>query len=111
MLRLTMRKRLRAKLKEINTKLRQRWHDPVPEVGKWLGSIIRGHVNYYGVPLNSRALQAFRNQVTRLWKRALSRRSQKGAVTWKRMHRIARCWLPPVRIVHPYPDQRLCLRT
>jgi len=110
-LRLTMRKRLRAKLKEINTTLRLRWHDSVPEVGKWLGSIIRGHVNYYGVPLNSRALQVFRKQVTRLWKRALSRRSQKGVVTWTRMYRIAKRWLPPARIVHPYPSDRLCLRT
>jgi len=110
-LRLTMRKRLRAKLKEINTTLRLRWHDSVPEVGKWLGSIIRGHVNYYGVPLNFRALQVFRKQVTRLWKRALSRRSQKGVVTWTRMYRIAKRWLPPARIVHSYPSDRLCLRT
>jgi group II intron reverse transcriptase/maturase len=110
-LRLTMRKRLRAKLKEINSKLRQRWHDPVPEVGRWLASIIRGHVNYYGVPLNFDALEAFHHQVTCLWKRALSRRSQKAHVTWERMRRISRRWLPPVRIVHPYPDQRLCLST
>ena len=110
-LRLTMRKRLRAKLLDINSKLRQRWHDPVPEVGRWLGSIIRGHLNYYGVPLNFRALEAFHHQVQWLWKRALSRRSQKGHVTWQRMRRIARRWLPPVRIVHPYPEQRLCLLT
>ncbi len=110
-LRLTMRKRLRAKLQEIKTALRQRWHDPVPEVGRWLGSIIRGHLNYYGVPLNFRALEAFHHQVTCLWKRALSRRSQKAHVTWERMRRLVRRWLPPVRIAHPYPDQRLCLRT
>ncbi len=110
-LRLTMRKRLRAKLQEIKTALRQRWHDPVPEVGRWLGSIIRGHLNYYAVPLNFRALEAFHHQVICLWKRALSRRSQKAYVTWERMRRIARRWLPPVRIVHPYPDKRLCLLT
>jgi group II intron reverse transcriptase/maturase len=110
-LRLTMRKRLRAKLQEVKVALRQRWHDPVPEVGKWLGSVIRGHLNYYGVPRNFRALAAFHCQVTRHWKRALTRRSQKGDVTWGRMRRLVRCWLPPVRIVHPYPDQRLCLLT
>lgn len=110
-LRLTMRTRLRAKLLAVNTALRQRWHDPVPELGRWLGSIIRGHVNYYGVPLNFRALKAFHHQVTWHWKRALSRRSQKAHVTWARMRRLARRWLPPVRITHPYPDQRLCLPT
>jgi RNA-directed DNA polymerase len=63
------------------------------------------------VPLNSHRLESFHQQVIRLWKRALSRRSQKARVTWERMARIARRWLPPVRIVHPYPDQRLCLLT
>jgi len=110
-LRLTMRKRMRVKLKEIKAELRKRWHDPVPEVGKWLASVIRGHLNYYAVPLNFDAVEAFHHQVTWLWKRALSRRSQKAYVTWERMRRIARRWLPPVRIVHPYPDQRLCLPT
>ncbi len=110
-LRLTMRKRLRAKLQEINTTLRRRWHDPVPEIGRWLASIIRGHVNYYGVPLNFNRLQAFHHQVVCLWKRALSRRSQKAHVTWERMRRIVRRCLPPARIMHPYPDQRLCLLT
>jgi group II intron reverse transcriptase/maturase len=110
-LRLTKRTRLQAKLREIHTTLRRRLHDSVPEIGRWLASIIRGHVNYSGVPSNSKRLQAFRHQVVCLWKRALSRRSQKAHVTWERMRRIARRWLPPARIVHPYPDQRLVLPT
>ena len=109
--RLTMRKRLRAKLREIANTLRRRLHDPVPEIGGWLASIIRGHVQYYGVPLNTHRLYAFRHQVVCLWKRWLSRRSQKAYVTWERMVRIARHWLPPVRIVHPYPEQRFGLLT
>ena len=111
MRRLTMRKRLRAKLREINTTLRRRLHDPIPEIGGWLASVIRGHVQYYGVPLNTQRLHAFRHQVVCHWKRWLSRRSQKAYVTWERMTRIARRWLPPVRVVHPYPEQRLGLLT
>jgi RNA-directed DNA polymerase len=107
--RLTMRKRIRTKLLEIKRRLRYRWHDPVPEVGKWLASIIRGHINYYAVPLNFPAVEAFHHQVVWLWKRALSRRSQKAHVTWERMRRIARRWLPRVRIVHPWPTARLVL--
>ena len=110
-LRLTMRKRMRAKLMEIKAALRLRWHDPVPEVGKWLGSVIRGHLNYYAVPQNFVAIAAFHHQVLWLWKRALGRRSQKAHVTWERMRRLAGRWLPPVRIVHPYPAQRFCLPT
>jgi len=110
-LRLTMRKRLRAKLREINTTLRQRLHHSVPEIGGWLALIILGHIQYYGVPLNTQRLHAFRHQVVCLWKRWLSRRSQKAYVTWERMARLAQRWLPPVRVVHPYPEQRLGLLT
>jgi group II intron reverse transcriptase/maturase len=111
LVRLTMRKRLRAKLREVKEAFRWRWHDPIPEVGKWLASIIRGHFNYYAVPLNYEALEAFHHQVIYLWKRGLSRRSHKAKVTWERMRRIARRFLPRPRILHPWPDQRLCLLT
>jgi RNA-directed DNA polymerase len=107
----TMRQRLRAKLREIKETFRWRWHDPIPEVGKWLASIIRGHINYYAVPLNFDAIEAFHHQVICIWKRGLSRRSHKAAVTWERMRRLARCFLPRPRIAHPWPVQRLCLRT
>jgi group II intron reverse transcriptase/maturase len=108
LVRLTMRQRLRAKLREVKDAFRWRWHAPVPEVGKWLASIIRGHFNYYAVPLNFDAIQAFHKQVICLWRRGLCRRSHKGHVTWERMQRIARRFLPRPRIVHPWPDQRLC---
>jgi hypothetical protein len=35
----TIRKRLQAKLNEVKTELRRRMHDPIPEVGRWLGHI------------------------------------------------------------------------
>lgn len=111
LVRLTIQKRLRAKLREVKEAFRWRWHDPIPEVGKWLAAVIRGHMQYYAVPLNSRAIAAFRNQVICLWRRGLCRRSHKGHVTWERMHRIARRFLPRPRIVHPWPEERLCLST
>jgi len=106
-LRQTMAKRLRAKLKQVKIELRRRLHDPVPEVGKWLHSVVAGHVGYYGVPSNSRALSRFRFQVARLWFRALRRRSQKNRLNWERMQRLIDRWLPPARICHPYPLKRL----
>ena len=111
LVRQTMRKRFRAKLREVKEAYRWRWHEPIPEVGKWLASILRGHYNYYAVPLNYPALEAFHHQVVWLWQRGLSRRSHKARITWQRMWRIARRWLPAPRIVHPWPEQRLCLRT
>ena len=108
-LRQTARKRVRAKLQEIKAALRHRWHHPVPEVGRWLAQVIRGHMNYFAVPRNFEAVAAFRHQVIKLWRRGLCRRSQKAHVTWPRMLRIAEAWLPRVRIVHPYPSQRVAL--
>ena len=100
---------MRAKLQAIKRACRQRWHHPIPEVGRWLAQVIRGHMNYFAVPRNFEAVAAFRYQVIRLWRRGLCRRSQKAHVPWPRMLRIAEAWLPHVRIVHPYPSQRLAL--
>ena len=106
-LRQTIRKRLQAKLSEVKTELRRRLHDPVPEVGKWLRSVVVGHTRYYGVPMNSRAISLFRFRVGWLWHRALERRSHKGHVSRERMQRLIDRWLPPARICHPYPVRRL----
>jgi len=106
-LRQTIRKRLQAKLSEVKAELKRRMHDPIPVVGKWLGSVVTGHVRYYGVPMNGPALVTFRFQVGRLWHRSLSRRSQNGRVLWDRMRRLINRWLPPARVCHPYPLRRL----
>jgi RNA-directed DNA polymerase len=102
-LRQTIRKRLQAKLVEVKAELRCRMHDPIPEVGEWLRSVVNGHIRYYGVPMNQTALKTFRSQVGWLWHRRLSRRSQNGRIPWDRMRRLITHWLPPVRIYHPYP--------
>jgi RNA-directed DNA polymerase len=106
-LRQTIRKRLQAKLSAVQAELRRRWHDPIPKVGAWLRSVILGHLQYYGVPMNGSALSTFCFQVGRLWYRALARRSQTGRPTWERMRRLIQRWLPPPRITHPYPLRRL----
>ena len=106
-LRQTMRERLQAKLGQVKTELRRRLHDPVPEVGSWLRSVVGGHLRYYGVPMNSRALSLFRFRVGWLWIRSMRRRSQKTRLTWARMSRLIDHWLPPPRVCHPYPLYRL----
>jgi hypothetical protein len=110
-LRRTMSKRKRAKLKEIKTELRQRLHYPVPEVGRWLRLVVAGHNRYYGVPANLRSLSAFRFHVGRAWYRTLRRRSQKTRLTWERMRRLIKFWLPQPALHHPYPQLRLGVRT
>ena len=107
----TMRQRWQAKLREMKTALRQRLHDPVPEVGAYLRAVVRGHVRYYGVPLNTAALRAFRWAVGRLWYRVLRRRSQRTRLTWDRMARLIARWLPPAVVCHPYPLVRIGVLT
>jgi RNA-directed DNA polymerase len=106
-LRQTIARRLQAKLAEVKAELRRRMHDPVPEVGKWLASVVDGHCRYYGVPMNLHALWTFRFEVVARWHRVLSRRSQKGRITWDRMKRLVARYLPVPRIYHPYPLRRL----
>jgi RNA-directed DNA polymerase len=50
--RTTIRKRMRAKLRQIKQALRVRMHDPVPRTGEWLKSVVQGYFNYYAVPGN-----------------------------------------------------------
>ena len=84
----TMRERLQAKLGQVKTELRRRLHDPVPEVGSWLRSVVGGHLRYYGVPTNSRALRLFRLRVgrprtrTRAHRRLHQRRSYRWGPPW-----------------------------
>jgi RNA-directed DNA polymerase len=109
--RITIAKRMRAKLKQVNIELKRRRHDPLPEQGVWLRSVVQGHLVYYAVPGNTGAVKAFRDEVTRHWYKALRRRSQRARMTWMRMYQLAKRWLPPVRVRHPYPEQRFAART
>lgn len=102
-LRKTVRKRLQAKLKEVYTQLRWRMHQPVPEQGKYLRSVILGHMRYYGVPRNRPSIAVFRKGVCWLWRKVLKCRSQKHRLNWDRMKRLINRWLPPVRVCHPHP--------
>jgi group II intron reverse transcriptase/maturase len=106
-LRQTMPKRLQAKLAEVKTELKRRMHEPIPQVGKWLTSVVVGHGRYYGVPMNAPALRAFRIGVVRRWHHALCRRSQRGRINWDRMKRLAARYLPFTSVYHPYPLRRL----
>lgn len=98
--------RMRATLKRIKEELRWRMHESIPEQGRWLGQVVRGYFAYHAVPTNRPALRSFLIGVTERWKDALSRRSQRGKVTWERMTKIANDWLPQPRILHPWPGQR-----
>jgi hypothetical protein len=106
----TITKRLSAKIKDVREKLFKNRHKPMTEQGSWLRAVMQGHFNYFGVPGNRKALDTFRTQIQRSWFQALRRRSHKArSLTWERMKKLITTWLPTARVVHPYPNQRLCV--
>ena len=109
--RITVSKRMRAKLQELKEETMRRRHQPIPEQGRWLGSVVQGHLGYYAVPGNLHRVEAFKQQVKRLWARALRRRSQRTRLSWERLNRLERKWLPRIRNMHPYPEQRFLAST
>lgn len=105
-IRQTMRQRMLKKLKAVSLELQRRRHQPVGEQGRYVQAVVGGHVRYFGVPFNSRAIRAFRTLVIRLWKKWLSRRSERGYLTWERMQWYIARWVPHAVTCHPYPSAR-----
>ncbi len=93
--RTTIRKRMRAKLRQVKQQLRERMHDPVPQTGQWLKSVVQGYFNYYAVPGNLASLGVFRDRVL-----------QKRRISWTRILVLAQRWFPEPRALHPFPDAR-----
>src|SRR4051794_40230328 len=106
----TRRDRMRMRLQEIKEELRRRRHQSIPEQGHWLRQVLEGYYGYHAVPTNLPALSAFRTHVLHLWRRSLERRGQRAGMTWERMVRIAKDWLPKPRILHPWPNQRFAVK-
>ncbi|MBL8827068.1 MAG: group II intron reverse transcriptase/maturase [Planctomycetaceae bacterium] len=102
----TATKRLRARLQVLKQALMRRRHEPIPQQGTWLRSVLQGYFQYHAVPGNSAALESFRTQTARLWLTALRRRSQRHRLSWERCDRYVDRWLPRAKILQPYPNDR-----
>lgn len=108
--RFTVSKRMRTTLRSIREVLWKRRAESVALVGQWLSRVLTGYFQYYAVPGNTARLVAFRSEVARTWAASLRRRGSPRRVTWPRMQRVIRIFLPRVRVLHPYPDQRFASR-
>jgi RNA-directed DNA polymerase len=106
----TIGKRMAAKLRDIRQKLTRRMHASWAATANWLQSVVRGYFQYHAIPGNEPRMQAFRNDVLRLWLHALRRRSQRSTWSWTRFHERLGVLLPPVQVLHPYPDARFDAR-
>jgi RNA-directed DNA polymerase len=105
----TRRDRMRSTLRAIKAELRRRMHEPIFKQGRWLGKVVRGYFGYHAIPTNTRSLCAFRHHVKNLWRRSLRRRSSRDRTTWTRIAQLADEFLPPARILHPWPGHRFAV--
>jgi group II intron reverse transcriptase/maturase len=76
-------------------------HLPVKEQHRLLSLKLRGHFNYYGLTGNRQALANFQRQVSRIWRKWLSRRHRSRLMRWEHFQRLMERYpLPPPRVVH-----------
>lgn len=88
----------RAKAR-MNDWLKRHRHLPIAAQSHLLGAKLRGHFQYYGVRGNARGLSRFRYEVECLWRKWLSRRSQRGLLSWEKFRKLtAHHGLPPARL-------------
>lgn len=109
-LRLTEKKRMRAKLVQIGKALRIKKHEEIADVGQWLKRVVQGYYNYFAVHDNLGRLSGFRHALGKKWYSVLRRRSQRVKLTIDKFYAIAMCWIPTPKVLHPYPSQRFCAR-
>lgn len=101
----TASKRMRAKLQQLKQELRRRMHQPLAQVGEWLGSVQRGYYQYHAVPGNSARLGRFRHRLFWVWWKIIGRRSDRR-MRWDCYCSMFDRWVPYPRILHPYPSVR-----
>ena len=85
---------------------RKRLHARVPGTTKWLQQVVRGYFQYHAIPGNLVRLRAFRKDVLWSWLQVLRRRSQRHRMSWERFTASLEPLLPPVQVLHRYPDAR-----
>jgi RNA-directed DNA polymerase len=84
----TAKDRYRRAVRAVAQWCREHRHMSIDKQSQALGQKLRGHYGYYGRIGNGRRLWSFFARVTYLWKRWLSRRSNKARLTWQDMNRL-----------------------
>lgn len=97
----TSRKRFSRALREIDDWLKGARHQPISQQHETLCQKIRGHIQYYGITGNGRALAAFVHWIQRSWRKWLGKRSYKARRSWEWFRTILKRFpLPKPTPVH-----------
>lgn len=84
----TASSRFTRALRRLSGWLREHLHEPVRWQHQQLVGKLRGHDNYYGVPGNYESLDRFHDEIKRVWRRWLFRRSDKSRMNWDRFQQL-----------------------
>jgi RNA-directed DNA polymerase len=96
----TANDRFSRTLRRIREWCREHRHADVESQHRSLARKLNGHYAYFGVTSNFGALARLLREVESIWRKWLSRRSQRGFLNWQAMHRLEeRFPLPKPRIV------------
>jgi RNA-directed DNA polymerase len=97
----TARKRLRRAKKSLWQWCRSNRHRPLREQHRILCLKLRGHFQYYAIRDNSWRLETIFMHAKKAWRYWLSRRSNKGYISWEKFERVLHTYpLPRPRILH-----------
>ena len=94
-------KRIRSKLKKVNDwckAIRNKYK--LPTIWKKFCIKLEGHIRYYGVSYNIRAVTNFLRKATHIMLKWLNRRSQRKSFTWSKFELYLK--------QHPLPKARIC---
>lgn len=99
----TIRKRLRAKIRQYFEWCRDNRHGPIDWQWRRLCSRLTGYYNYHGIIGNYESISILYREVRKAWRYWLGRRSQKSRISWADFSEFEqRHPLPEPRIVHQW---------
>ncbi|MCF8231532.1 MAG: hypothetical protein K9J27_05025 [Bacteroidales bacterium] len=100
----TSRKKFTQALNNMRGWISQHRHTPFKELIPAINAKLRGHYNYYGVTFNSRMLQKFHYELSRILYKWLNRRGGKPVGNWQRFSKLIHQWQPLLKpkIYHSY---------
>jgi group II intron reverse transcriptase/maturase len=87
-IKVTSQMKLKQKRHKVRKWLRENMHSPTAYIIKKLNHSLRGHYNYYGLSHNIRRMHGFYRYVVAQLRYWLSRRSQKGYLSWEKLNKI-----------------------
>jgi RNA-directed DNA polymerase len=99
----TAKKKLCRAIETINQWCKKNRHEDVVVQWNTLCQKLSGHYGYFGITPNSRGVNAFYEQVKRVWRKWLNRRNRNNEMSWEKFQKLLKRYpLSKPRIVHVF---------